>query len=343
MACCSLCQGSLKGHRTQASALEWGLVMADPGPCADPYYRAASVENVISRSWPSGDSTWPRQDIHDGLTSFYLADGPWGGSGAAPPPAPPQPAPPPPVTTPPATPPPGTQTPTFGDPVVVKKPACCCKVVSAKITVTNVDADSPKNKYKDGSAYTMFDLKVTLNWQPGKKDPKPCDMKWQERTTKAYNVPPDENGKMVAGAVTVEPGPEVGGKSTLSLKWVDVSKPVKKMRGSTPRGSGNRPSFKTLMKAKNCPKNQLFYFKDEARAPKALFPRDLLIKVTLTNGKECPGTTVLKLMQHIGADGKVTSQPTGGTTTVPGGTTMADPPGWSEPIPATSGAGGGGR
>ncbi len=80
MACCAQCDGGLQAHEHQAAALRWGVSFADAGPSADPFFRAASVGDLVAKAVPRGGNSWPRRDVHSGLMTYYL-DYSDGGSG----------------------------------------------------------------------------------------------------------------------------------------------------------------------------------------------------------------------------------------------------------------------
>ncbi|MDF1699896.1 MAG: hypothetical protein P1V36_01870, partial [Planctomycetota bacterium] len=226
-----------------------------------------------------------------------------------------------------------------GDPPADEEKAkCCCKFTRVRLTIESFDL----GKGKPGQvhlAYSLIHLATTMTWKPGESNqPAPCDVLWEERTNSTFHVPGRRNGRSVrltrkardAGLaeIPVPAGPDGGdGKPTQTPEWVDAGPWMKHWLGKAPRG-GEMPSFDTLMKAKDCPPRQRWRTVDQPKASKDHFPRTLLIKITLRNGKPCPLDTVLKVSQEIDKDGKVTTDPEAGSSLIPVGSEMPDPAGW---------------
>jgi len=339
MACCTECQGSQRAHRTQVRALRWGVVAADPGPGTDPFYRAAAVENVVSQSVPAGNSSWPRRDIHMGLSAFYGGDSVENAGANAP------------RSTTPSTTPSLPHEYTYAheeedDPPVFldegdgedtdddEEAACCCRVVSAQILITNVSAgeDSP------GVAYSLLRITVKMSYKPKAEGATPddCKAEYQERTTKTFYAPP----RLADGTVTADPPseevevpagtPKPGSKEpTLTPKWIDVWSYVRGTHGHLQGVSGaKQKSWDEVLPEVGCPDEVIWRTTDRPSAPKGEWPRKLQIKLTIHNGDACAGTTVRKVIQNIDANGKVTTEPPAFT---PARGAQKDPKGWSEP------------
>lgn len=345
MACCRQCEGSQRAQGTQARALGWGMIAADPGAGTDPFYRAASVENVVSDACPSRAGAWPRGDTHQGLLDMYT-DESHGGAGAD-------------LGTSHVNPP---KDHSYGDedededekgvldggseyvPVPEEDdddktvPDCCCKVTSAQIQIKNVATGDSK------VAVSYITVKVKMTYKPSseKATPDHCTLKWEERTTQGYFAPP----RTAAGAVTAIPpkdeiaiphGPEdpATGLNTLTPSWIDVTAFTRKAK--TKKKSRTLDSWDEVMAQEGCPELKKWQVVDRGSAPSTEWPRDVQIKVTVNNGKKCAGSTVRKVIQHIDADGVVTSEPPANT---PLKGKQEDPKGWSEP--PTGGSAGGG-